>query len=356
MKKGIAFWLVLLGVAFPGATLAEPVVAAHGACQDFSLIPDSLFDEIRSHHKIFYGHTSHGSQIVTGLDMLSSEDPLYARPVFYEIGDDLGHYGDTTWAPPTRSFLNAHPDYDVVMWSWCGGVSDNTEAGIDAYLSKMNELESAYPGVLFVYMTGHLDGGGPSGNLYVRNDQIREYCLANDKVLFDFADIESWDPAGVFYPWETDACGWCSAWCASHPCPTCGGCAHSHCFNCYRKGMAWWWMMARASGWQPTVGTAGPEADGPSSLAVLSPNRPNPFNPETAIDLDVPRAGSVLVTVHDAMGAEIARLLDAPLPAGRHSVRWDGKDASGAEAGSGVYFVRLRSEDGVLTRKIALLR
>ena len=38
-------------------------------------------------------------------------------------------------------------------------------------------------------------------------------------------------------------------WCATHTCPSCSGCAHSHCFNCYQKGKAFWWMMSRMSGW-----------------------------------------------------------------------------------------------------------
>jgi len=105
-------------------------------------------------------------------------------------------------------------------------------------------LENDFPGVLFIYMTGHLDGTGPSGNLYQRNNQIRAYCSANDKILFDFADIESYDPDGTYYPDEGDACSWCTDWCAENDCEDCGGCAHSHCFNCYQKGKAFWWMMA----------------------------------------------------------------------------------------------------------------
>jgi hypothetical protein len=138
----------------------------------------------------------------------------------------------------------------MVMWSWCGGCSDNTEEGINIYLNAMNGLEQDYPGVTFIYMTGHLDGGGPEGNLYLRNNQIRDYCNNNDKILFDFADIESYDPDGIYYPDASDACEWCYDWCAIYPCPDCG-CAHSHCFNCYLKGKAWWWMMARIWGWNP---------------------------------------------------------------------------------------------------------
>ena len=66
------------------------------------------------------------------------------------------------------------------------------------------------------------------------------------------SDIESYDPDGNYYPDASDDCGWCSTWCAGHSCPACGSCAHSHCFNCYLKGKAFWWMMARLAGWEPS--------------------------------------------------------------------------------------------------------
>ena len=109
---------------------------------------------------IYYGHTSHGSQIVSGLGIIEETDSSYTPPTIHEVSDDLGHLGDTSWVSPTRAYLNAHPECNMVVWSWCGGCSDNTEAGIDIYLSAMNALEVAYPNVTFVYMTGHLDGTG----------------------------------------------------------------------------------------------------------------------------------------------------------------------------------------------------
>jgi hypothetical protein len=60
----------------------------------------------------------------------------------------------------------------------------------------MTQLEEDYSGITFVYMTGHLDGSGPQGNLHLRNEQIRQYCRENNKVLYDFAAIESYDPDG----------------------------------------------------------------------------------------------------------------------------------------------------------------
>jgi hypothetical protein len=221
------------------------LLADHTSADSFESLPASVFDQIRGSYNFFYGHTSHGSQIMTGLNMLAAESTLYTVPTFYELGADLGLTGDTSWAPITRAYLNGDPECNVVVWSWCGGCSDNTEQGINIYLQAMTGLEEDYPNVTFVYMTGHLDGTGPTGNLYRSDNQIRAYCAAHGKVLFDFADIESYDPDGTYYPNETDSCGWCHTWCASHTCGLCGSCAHSHCFNCYRKGQVFWWLMAQ---------------------------------------------------------------------------------------------------------------
>ncbi len=238
----------------PDDVAAGTVIAGHQSIASFSSIPTNTLDFIRASYNFYYGHTSHGSQIMTGLSMLAAESAEFSVPTFHEVGDDLGHNGDVSWAAATRSYLDAHPgESNVVMWSWCGGASDNTEEGINTYLSTMAQLEADYPDVLFIYMTGHLDGTGVAGNLFARNNQIRAYAAANDKVLFDFADVESYDPDGKYYPDASDDCSWCSTWCASHSCPACGSCAHSHCFNCYLKGKAFWGMMARVSGWEPST-------------------------------------------------------------------------------------------------------
>ncbi len=239
------------------------IIADHSAADDFDSIPDEFITTAKSDYRIFYGHTSHGSQIITGMNMVDTGPGTLSIEENEDM--DLGSVWDLpdqAWVDETRSVLDrSGSDINMVMWSWCGGVSDNTAAGIDAYLDAMDQLESEYLHVVFVYMTGHLDGTGSGGNLHARNNQIRAYCEANDKVLFDFADIESYDPDGTCYldPDGTDWCEWCGDWCASHSCPT-GDCVddedcqHSMCFNCYRKGQAFWWMMARIAGWSGSPG------------------------------------------------------------------------------------------------------
>ena len=247
---------------------SDAIIIDH-QCTNISKIPLQWIDQAKFNLKVWYGHTSHGSQITTGMKNLQSH---YRHSYdfnkagsggalsYQEVSADLGHNGDLTWENETRNQLN-RPDNDrnVVIWSWCGGVSDNTKEGIDIYLNAMNQLEIDYPDVTFIYMTGHLDGTGESGNLNVRNNQIRSYCIDNNKILFDFADIESYDPDGNYFldlhaddNCHYDGGNWAQEWCAEHPdselsWPT--TCAHSQALNCNLKGRAFWWMMARVAGW-----------------------------------------------------------------------------------------------------------
>jgi len=174
-----------------------------------SLLSSEEIENAKSKLHIAYGHTSHGSQIISGMEGLinfkgslysfnngGSDGSLDLRDRPFSGASDLGNPDRTAWATATRNYLENNPDINVVIWSWCGQVSSASEEDINTYLNLMSQLESDYPSVKFVYMTGHLDGSGEDGNLNIRNEQIRKFCIENNKVLYDFADIESYDPDG----------------------------------------------------------------------------------------------------------------------------------------------------------------
>ncbi len=85
-------------------------------------------------------------------------------------------------------------------------------------------------------------------------------------------------------------------------------------------------------------------------------NQPNPFNPATVSGFALPRAAAVRLAVYDLAGARVATLVDGPFAAGRHEVTWRGTDDRGHAQASGTYFYRLESPDGVLTRRMMLVR
>ncbi len=273
------FISILCLLLLPSIGRGEAIIADHSTIAQFESIPSSVIDQIKANHYLYYGHTSHGSQIVTGMSMLMDETPLYdfnngeGTLTLEELtGVDLGTGSEATsaWVTYTRNHLDLPGcQTNVVIWSWCGGVSISDPVNINNYLNNMTQLENDYPQVTFVYMTGHLDGSGPDGNLYILNNQIRDYCINNGKVLFDFADIESYDPDGNYYPDASDACEWCYDWCAVNTCDMCPqDCAHSHCFNCYLKGKAFWWMLAAIDSWHADTDACG-DANSDGTVNIL---------------------------------------------------------------------------------------
>ena len=99
--------------------------------------------------------------------------------------------------------------------------------------------------------------------------------------------------------------------------------------------------------------------DVPMAFA-LHQNYPNPFNPATTIGYDLPRGARVVLTVHDLLGREVTRLVDADVTAGNYVATWNGRTGTGVPAASGVYFCRMLI-DGTMngqtfTRKLVLMK
>ena len=89
---------------------------------------------------------------------------------------------------------------------------------------------------------------------------------------------------------------------------------------------------------------------------ALHNNYPNPFNPTTTINYDLPQDGSVRLIIYDVMGREVTRLVNGFTPAGYHSVRWDARNKMGENVSAGVYFYHLQSGTFVKTQKMVLLK
>jgi uncharacterized repeat protein (TIGR01451 family) len=332
----------------PLAARTQPLIIDHTTA-DINAIPQKWIEAAKQNLHIGYGHTSHGSQISSGMYGLVSfanngglglnlpTNIFQPDPNSNEGGSELHFFegsgydtsGDLAldagydgWDDRTRNYLGtpdpatgrgtAHPEINVIMWSWCGQVSGKTgQSMLDDYLFPMTQLETEYPGIIFVYMTGHADGSGEEGNLHIRNQQIRQYAVDNNKVLFDFYDFDIHDPDGTYYGnkavtdelwYDSDENGsrdknWGTDWQNTHPQNDdwySVSCAHSQAINCNQKAYGIWWLWANLAGWN----AAAPEFDLSSSSKAASQGAAQTGDTVTYTIQVINDTGALTNTVH----------------------------------------------------------
>jgi hypothetical protein len=105
-------------------------------------------------------------------------------------------------------------------------------------------------------------------------------------------------------------------------------------------------VMEQSFNWRPAV----PEQ------FDLSQNYPNPFNPSTKIDYQLTKDIPVTIKVYNILGQEVKTLVNQLQKAGYYTIEWNGTNNSGSTVSSGVYFLRLRTQGFVSTKKMMMLR
>jgi len=269
---------VILAVVICGTLFAGPLIIDHHDTQ-ITELTESEINRARASLHIAYGHTSHGSQVTDGMsglvDFANGGGKGLSLPtdIFewnnggtggaldlhdYAMGGDVGYYPD--WYDNTTGYLEsaANSNVNVIIWSWCGQMDDKYSGGAlsNEFLLPMSCLETSYPDVVFVYMTGHAQIDDDADNKAACR-MIRDYCTANNKVLYDFNDIEHYDPDGTYYEFVHDNCdyytaptpggsklgNWATNWQGSHTedvdwynCSS----AHSKALNANQKAYAAW--------------------------------------------------------------------------------------------------------------------
>jgi hypothetical protein len=96
--------------------------------------------------------------------------------------------------------------------------------------------------------------------------------------------------------------------------------------------------------------------DGLPRVYALGQNFPNPFNPSTVITFSLPERAGVRLSVYGVDGKLVRMLADAELDGGTYRIAWDGEDARGMKAASGIFFYRLEAGPFSATRKMLLLK
>jgi hypothetical protein len=103
-------------------------------------------------------------------------------------------------------------------------------------------------------------------------------------------------------------------------------------------------------------GTATGVRPATASAATLHPNHPNPFNPTTTIRFELLTRGAATLRIFDARGRAVRTLFSGVADAGTTVLTWNGRDDDGRVVSSGVYFYRLETTSGALSRKMVLLK
>lgn len=101
-------------------------------------------------------------------------------------------------------------------------------------------------------------------------------------------------------------------------------------------------------------GTSTQDEQIPAASFTLGQNHPNPFNPNTNISFSLAETGETKLSIYNLKGQVVKSLCASVLEAGKHQVTWNGKDESGNSTASGIYFYRLETPAGTLSRKMVL--
>lgn len=185
-------------------------------------------------------------------------------------------------------------------------------------LTRMNEFETGLPDSVSSYEVTDLDGDGLAEIVLIENERRSVYFFRNGQwetyadilpeITGDIRGFADWDNNGMMDIFADDG-------------------IHLN--------------MTPSAADDPVVA--------PSSFKLSS--YPNPFNAQTTITFDLPRAGDVTLTLFDVLGREVETLLDEPVAAGTHTHRF-----TATQLPSGVYFARLSANSITATHKLLLLK
>lgn len=249
--------------------ISDAIVADHYVIDAFESIPDSALNAAIALDTLFM-HQSTGNNIeslgfrcLAGLrndpDTFPEECIQYAQNPYDPY--DNRNWDWPEWPTPMAdaiaktdqwvSIVNSQQQYyQVLGMKFC--YVDGWNQDFDYYRQAMEQLEQAYPDKIFIWTTSAMwsesnvgDNPVSDEKMKIFNQQLRDYTYANNKILYDLADIESHDPAGNLC--QTDGFeALCDEYSDGYGG---GGGGHPDIEGSIRLAKGYWWLMARIGGW-----------------------------------------------------------------------------------------------------------
>jgi len=237
--KTLTGTLVVLCLLVPASRAGAQAIVADHTSTDLAAIPDAAIASAAA-VRLLVRHASVGGNIDSGLEALHAANAKYDRSLW-----DFQSRGNPGWQAKVDDLVAQtaaqQASFDVLTMKFC---YIDPDASFTYYRDALLGLEAAYPAKRFVWWTIPIETSGNT-NRQAFNDLVRAYAVANGKLLFDIADIESHDAAGVK---RVDGSGreimW-DEWTSD------GG--HLNAAGSQRVASALWWLMARVAGWNPTA-------------------------------------------------------------------------------------------------------
>lgn len=240
-------------------------------------IPFDVINSVKENMKLQWCGQSHSHQIATGLMFLEEDfsdldvttntdgnvwlpEPNGTLCMMDGISgfNKCGHccmayiYPEAYWADASAfgnvetTLIDCYPSINVSGFLWCDELEGASEDYVQAYLDTLTAYDERYPDVTFVRTTCQAQGSGDNGyNRWLRNEQIRQHCIDNNKVLFDFADLDAWSNNDFsYYIYNGDTIP------LEHP-DYYGDIYHTNELGNKNKARAIWYMLAILEGWNP---------------------------------------------------------------------------------------------------------
>ena len=238
-------------------------------------------------------------------------------------------------------------------------------------------------GFVVCWMSWYRDGSGSGvfGKRYpnkAQRHELRSFMLLepkHDTIVRTTGPMLMWQPASdktIAYPWEIEYTVFYDTLANFFTASTTTT-NDTSVQIIVNKGKTWFWkVLAKTfygdSLWSDTNAfLVSHTATGVEELSLLpqqyvsASNYPNPFNPSTDIQFELPRAGFVAIRIYDLVGRLVRTLVNEQMLADSHSILWLGLNQAGHKVAAGVYLYQIEFTDAadnrmVLTKKMTLVK